>query len=365
MTTTRRPKVSHLAACLGTLLFLAHCGSSGGGGGTGGTSAGAGKGGAGGKAGTAGGTAGVVGTAGTGGTSGVGGSAGAGGAAGRGGTAGGGGIAGGGTGGAGGGGGIAGGAAGGGGGAAGKGGGAGGGAAGAGGAAGGGGAAGAAGAPGGGVAGAGGSAGSSGVAGAGGAGGSAGSGGASALQVAELASGFDPNALTYTHSEDPSTGDQSPIGWGPSTLPSQAQTDAATALIRRIAALLPDSVRNSTNTANAIPGSPSSPSSNVPNPANGLLILGVDPASLISGTNLAPAASSALEAFRTAAVADSAVPADPNDPGGLSTSAAANNATLSAYIADEAVDPSSAIGLAANIVTAAVQYGLVTQLHAF
>jgi hypothetical protein len=185
------------------------------------------------------------------------------------------------------------------------------------------------------------------------------------LQTAELATGFDPNALTYKHSQDPNTGDQSPIGWGPSTLPSQSQADAATALIRRIAVLLPGSVRNSTNSANAVPGTPSNPSIDDPDPLSGLLTLGADPASLFSGTNLAPAANTALEAFRAAAIADSAVAKDANDPGGLSSSAAADNPTLGAYIASESGDPSSAIGLAANVVRAAVQYGLVTQLQAF
>jgi hypothetical protein len=334
MTKTRRPSLPlHLAVCLGSLLLLAHCG--------GGSSGGVTGGGGGGKAGAAGGAAGKTSSSGT---AGAGGKAGTGGAAG---TAGGGGAAGGA--GAAGGGGAAGGAVG------------------PSGAAGGGGKAGAGGTAGGGAAGAGGAAGSgaAGAAGTGGAGGSAGAGGVSLLQTAELASGFDPNALTYTHSQDPDTGDQSPIGWGPSTLPSRAQADAAMALIRRIAALLPVSVRNSTNTANAVAGTPSSPSSNIPNPVNGLLTLGADPASLISGTNLAPTANTALDAFRAAAIADSAVTKDPNNPGGLSASAAATDATLAAYIAAESVDPSSAIGLAVNIVTAAVQYGLVAQLQAF
>ncbi len=331
MTTTLRPRIAHVAACLGSLLLFAHCGGGSGGGGTGGS---AGGGGQGARAGAGGGAAGATSSGGSSGAVGTGGKAGAGGAgaAGSGGAAGAGGAAGGG------------------------------GAAGAGGKAGSGGAAG-----GGGVAGAGGGAAGAGAAGAAGAGAAGGAGGASvsALQLAELATGFDPNALTYTHSQDPVTGEQSPIGWGPSTLPSQAQADAARALIRRIAALLPASVRNSTNTANAVPGTPSSPSSNIPDPLSGLLTLGADPTSLISGSNLSPAANTALEAFRAAAIADSAVAKDPNDPGGLSSSAAASDATLGAYIAAESVDPSSAIGLAVNIVTAAVQYGLVTQLQSF
>jgi hypothetical protein len=201
-------------------------------------------------------------------------------------------------------------------------------------------------------------------AGVGGAGvGGAGTGGDSglALENAELATPFDPTLLTYTSSEDPDTGDQIAIGWGPDTLPSQAQRDASRALIRRIAALLPNSVRNSTNTANATPGN----QSNVPNPPNGLLTLGADPSSLFSGSNLADSSGTALEAFRAAAIADAAVPVSAADPGGLTAAAAANNGTLGAYIASNAVSPGSAIGIAVNIVTDAVQFNLESLLQAF
>jgi hypothetical protein len=197
--------------------------------------------------------------------------------------------------------------------------------------------------------------------------GSGGSNGAAALQAAELATAFDPNLLTYTHSQDPDTGDQTPIGWGPSTLPSAAQQQASAALIRAIAAGLPGSVRNSTNTANAVPGTPSSPSANVPNPPNGLLTLGADPQSLISGGSIGTdaATTALLQAYANAAIADAAVPKDPNNPGGLTAAQAASNATLGAYIASEASDTSSAIGLAINIVVDAVQYGLEAQLQSF
>ena len=188
--------------------------------------------------------------------------------------------------------------------------------------------------------------------------------GSLALQTAELATPFDANLLTYTHTQDPDTGDQVPVGWGPSTLPSQQQRDAATALIRRIAALLPNSVRNSTNTANATPGTGAT--GNVPNPLNGLLTLGADPGSLISGSNLAPAAGTALEAFRAAAIADTFSPAAlTGDPGGLTPAQAASNGTLGAYLAGKGVDPGSAVGIAVNVVTDAVQFNLVSQLQAF
>jgi hypothetical protein len=197
--------------------------------------------------------------------------------------------------------------------------------------------------------------------------GTGGSAGPSALQTAELAiSAIDPNALTYTHGQD-SDGNQIAIGWGPSTLPTVAQQNASAALIRAIAAGLPGSVRNSTNTANAVPGTPTSPSANVPNPPNALLVLGANPSSLLSGANIGTdaATQALLTAYTNAAIADSATPAGPNDPGGLTATQAASLATLGAYIASESIDPSSAIGIASNIVTYAVQYGLETQLHAF
>ena len=344
-TKTIRPRVALRAACLGSLLLLAHCGGGSGGGGKGGpagaTSSGGSNGtaGTGGKAGAGGGTVGGGGAVGTGGTSGTsGGAAGGGGAVGAGGAA------------------------------------AGGGTAGSGGVAGGGGRAGAGGAAGGGgTSGAG--AGAAGTGGAAGASAAGGAGAVAALQAAELATTTgigvdqeDPTLLTYTTVLD-SDGNPLAIGWGPGTLPTVAQQNASAALIRAIAAGLPGSVRNSQNTANATPGTPTAPTSgaNLPNPPNALLTLGSVPASLISGTNIGidAATQTLLAAYAAAAVADSAQPASAVDPGGLTAAAAANNATLGAYIAVEAVDPSSAIGIAVNIVTDAVRYGLVTQLQAF
>ena len=96
-------------------------------------------------------------------------------------------------------------------------------------------------------------------------------------------------------------------------------------------------------------------------------MLGADPSSLLSGASIGTdaATQALLQAYANAAIADSATPAGPNDPGGLTAAQAASLATLGAYIASESVDPSSAIGIASNIVTYAVQYGLVAQLQAF
>jgi hypothetical protein len=215
----------------------------------------------------------------------------------------------------------------------------------------------------------------------GGGGGAAGSGGSSgdactvtyaladpaACASCELATSCDPTLLTYTSHED-SDGNEVADGFGPDTLPTPAQRDAAYALLHEIQILRPDSVRNSTNTADAIVGS-----SNVPNPLNGLLTLGADPSSVIAGSNFA-ASGTALAAYRAAAIADALGPAGraaaiadasvPTRPGfapGLSATAAASNATLGDYLATWAVDPSSALGIADNIVTCAYEQSCVSQ----
>ena len=330
-------RVAAFAACLPMLFLFARCGGGNGSSGTGGVGGTTSSGGAGGGAAGTTSLGGSKGTAGAGGTAaagagGTGGAAGAGGAAGSGGATGGGGQTG---------------------------------SAGAGGNAGASGTAGAAGGGGTAGAGAGGAAGS-------GTGGAAGSG-VSALQTAELATttgigvnSEDPTLLTYTTTLD-ADGDPIAIGWGPSTFPTTQQRQASAALIRAIAAGLPGSVRNSQNTASAVPGTPTSPSQDVPNPPNALLTLGTDPASLFSGTGIGTdtATQALLTAYANAAIADSALPASTIDPGGLTTAQAASAGTLGVYIATNATNPSSAIGIAVNIVTDAVQYGLETQLQAF
>ena len=200
----------------------------------------------------------------------------------------------------------------------------------------------------------------------GGATGTGGSDGAAALQAAELNTGFDPNLFTATHDVDPDDGSSIPIGWGPTTLPSVAQQQASAALIRAIAAALPSSVRNSTDTANAVPGTPTTPSADVPNPTWALVPVGdANHATDVFGGNFATdAATQALvTAYKNAAIADSAEPAGGLNPGGVPSTV--TNAALGSYIASEASDPESAIGIAVNIVVDAIQYGLVAQLQAF
>ena len=78
---------------------------------------------------------------------------------------------------------------------------------------------------------------------------------------------IDPNALTYSPQPGRRRATSIPIGWGPSTLPTVAQQQASAALIRAIAAGLPGSVRNSTNTANAVAGHADQPVGQRPEPA--------------------------------------------------------------------------------------------------
>jgi hypothetical protein len=178
----------------------------------------------------------------------------------------------------------------------------------------------------------------------------------SALELAELAltDGSDPNLLTATHLED-ADGNQTPIGWGPKTLPSPQQRDAATALIRKIASLLPGSARNVANT-----GPYTATDVNL---LNGLLALNANPIDLFSGTSLAPRAGTALDAFEAGVVADTFAPAGPFYLHGLA--AGSSDATFGAYISGNGTDPEGVVGLVNNIVKLALQHGFETQLHAF
>ena len=176
--------------------------------------------------------------------------------------------------------------------------------------------------------------------------------------------------MSYTHSQD-SDGNPIPTGWGPATLPTAAQQTASAALIRAIAAALPDSVRNSPNSADATAGTPTNEGD--ANPPNGLLVLGVDPSSLISGSSLnknnaalsptqAAAALTLWNAWKAAAISESAHAKDAQDPGGPT---ATDDTTVAAYISAKSTDFGSAVGIASNVAQFAVQYGLLAQLQAF
>lgn len=179
---------------------------------------------------------------------------------------------------------------------------------------------------------------------------------ASALETAQLAlaASIDLNLLTATH-VDSADGDQNPVGWGPRTLPTQQQRDAATALIRRLAALLPGSARNATNTGGY--------TANDVNVLNGLLTLDANPDDLFSGQSLAPSANTAWDAYKAAAVADTFAPAGLLYLHGVA--AGSGDAAFAAYIAGNGTDPEGVVGLSTNIVKAALRHGLEAQLKSF
>jgi hypothetical protein len=171
----------------------------------------------------------------------------------------------------------------------------------------------------------------------------------------ELAGSCDPTLLTSTSTED-SNGDEMAVGFGPDTLPTAAQQSAAYDLLHQIAALLPHSVRNATNTADAVEGD----LPNVPSPTNGLLIAtDTNLSDLISGANLA--SGTALDGYAAAGIADAAGPKGVGLAPGLTAAGAASDATLGAYISSWAVSPSSAIGIADNVVICAFQSSCVSQ----
>jgi hypothetical protein len=179
---------------------------------------------------------------------------------------------------------------------------------------------------------------------------------ASALETAQLAlaASIDLNLLTATH-VDTADGDQIPVGWGPRTLPTQQQRDAATALIRRLAALLPGSARNAANTGGY--------TANDVNVLNGLLTLDANPDDLFSGQSLAPAANTAWDAYKAAAVADTFAPAGLLYLHGVA--AGSGDAAFAAYVAGNGTDPEGVVGLSTNIVKAALRHGLEAQLKSF
>ncbi|MES1209379.1 MAG: hypothetical protein ABUS79_25865, partial [Pseudomonadota bacterium] len=168
-----------------------------------------------------------------------------------------------------------------------------------------------------------------------------------ALQNAELASGADPVLLTATSDVDPETGEPTPIGWGPNTLPTQAERDTAFALIRRIAAL-----HCSTNSTNTAPGA---------FPQLGCL-LGVNaPLSNAFAGIFADPATSAVNEYKAAAIASHLRPT----PTAAPVTAASSNVDIGNAIAAAATDPTTAVGLADNIVSVAITAGLLPQLEAF
>ena len=152
----------------------------------------------------------------------------------------------------------------------------------------------------------------------------------------------DPISLTATSATD-TDGNPYAIGWGPTSFESTAQAAATAALMRKIVALLPNSVHDNMNDT-------LSTASDI-NVSNGLLTLGTSNSSLLMHPENIATSGTALEEYRAAAIADAT---GTLGPPGLSTANAANNAKLGIYISTYAGNPTSAIGLADNLVTCAL-----------
>lgn len=165
-----------------------------------------------------------------------------------------------------------------------------------------------------------------------------------ALRQRDIPKCGDLSVLTAS----PPDSDGEPVGFGLDTLPTRDQQDAAYALVRRIKELLPVSIRNSQNTAYAVPGSDDV------NVVNGVLKLGASNASLLfSGTaDLLPPSASAWEAYKAAAFADARAPRSPGAAPGLPVTA--TDAEVARYLSVWAVSPTSALGLADNILACAM-----------
>lgn len=139
-----------------------------------------------------------------------------------------------------------------------------------------------------------------------------------------------PNLLTATHEEDPNSGDQVPVGWGLTTLATQAERDAGAALLRCL-----NQRRCATDAMNLCPGD---------NPSLGCFCgPDVAPIDCITGDGVHGVCLAEYEAAARAT------------PGGPPSGA--SRATLSLYVSMKAYDPSGPIGLADMINRCAIAVG--------
>ena len=158
----------------------------------------------------------------------------------------------------------------------------------------------------------------------------------------------DPISLTATSTTD-EDGNPVAVGWGPTSFAdsSLAQQEATTELMRKVVQLLPGSARTNANDANYVVDA----SGSTPNIANGLLVLGTSSDSLLYHTENIATSGTALDEYRAAALADAAGNLGPS---GLTATQAANLGKLANYISTFAGNPTSAIGLADNVLTCAL-----------
>jgi hypothetical protein len=164
---------------------------------------------------------------------------------------------------------------------------------------------------------------------------------------------------------NPDTLNEEPDGFGPDTLATAQQRDAAFAIIHRALALqcYSDSMVHYRPADNA--GCETQPQFPCVFPNLGCLLdVGQLPTDIASGTFAKMSTYSALAEYEAAAIADATAgpaTADPIDgsgygaPGGISVGA--SNTALGTYINAQASHPSSAIGLADNVLECALNAG--------
>ncbi len=212
-------------------------------------------------------------------------------------------------------------------------------------------------------------AGGSGAGGAGGAGGActtkysfADAAGCASCELASSSSYCDPALLTATLTSD-SDGNPVRVGFGPDTLATAAQRDAAFAIIHRVQALKCYSDQMVHYRPADMPGCETLSQGACIWPNLGCLLdVGQHPADIASGTFATMPTYSAIAEYEAAAIADatagSAAP-DPaigyGAPGGISVGA--SNAVLGNYINVQAIHPSSAIGLADTVLICGLSSG--------
>jgi hypothetical protein len=165
---------------------------------------------------------------------------------------------------------------------------------------------------------------------------------------------------------NPDSGEQAPDGFGPDTLATPAQREAAYALMHRVLELRCYSDSTLTYRPSTMPGCETSTKAApcIFSNLGCLLDLGQSPTDVGNGLFSSNATSSALAEYRAAAIADASAghaapePVDGSGyavPGGVPASV--TNAALGGYINQWAVYPSSAVGIADNVLACALNTG--------
>jgi hypothetical protein len=186
--------------------------------------------------------------------------------------------------------------------------------------------------------------------------------GCASCELGSSSSYCDPALLTATLSSD-TDGNPVRVGFGPETLATAAQRDAAFAIIHRVTALKCYSDQMVHYRPADMPGCETLSQGACIWPNLGCLLdVGQHPADIASGTFATLPTYSAIAEYEAAAIADAtAGPAAPDPaigygaPGGIPVSA--SNAVLGNYINVQAIHPSSAIGLADTVLICGLSSG--------